>query len=149
MDNRTSGPLYLAIGLGAVAIVAVAIVGGLLYGLRWLVSQPMAFNNPAYMAVIVAGALIVGFGMAGVFLILHDAVDAWGDAYKAKASAPAAEPMDLETAYRAAQTAERMALARKYDRDGAAPPAPTYAADVPPWPAQENANGAEPTEWRG
>lgn len=150
MDSKGNHPLtWLAVALGAVAVVAVVAVGGLLYGVRWLVSQPMAFNNPAYMAVIVAGALIVGFGMAGAFLILHDAVDAWGDALKSKALEPKAEPMDLDTQYRVAQTAERMALARKYDREGIAPPRPSYADDaLPPWPAQEN-GGAHPPEFTG
>lgn len=150
MDSKGNHPLtWLAVALSAVAVIAFVAIFGLIYGVQWLVSQPMAFNNPAYMAVIVAGALIVGFGMASGAVILHDAVDAWGDALKSKAKEPQAEPMDLDAQHRVAQIAERMALARKYDRDGVIAPRPSYADDtLPPWPAQEN-GGAHPQEFTG
>lgn len=142
MDNRPAHPLmWLATALGMVAIVAVVGVVGLLYGMRWLATQPTSVTNPVY--------LLIGIIIIGVLLIGHDAVDAWGDAFKARASAPVAEPMDLDTQYRVAQTAERMALARKYDREGIAPARPSYADDaLPPWPAQEN-GGTHPPEFTG
>ena len=150
MDSKNTHPLtWLAVALGAVAVVAVVVVGGLLYGVRWLVSQPMAFNNPAYMAVIVAGALIVGFGMGSGSATIHDLVDAVGDWLKTRKDDP--PPIDLDAQHRMAQTAERMAMARKLDRDGLPPPRPSYADDpASPWPAEESVNGnGTPQEWRG
>lgn len=147
-ESHSSHTLSLiALALGAVAVIALTVVGGLIYTARWLSSNAFAFQNPAYMTLIVVGALVGGIVLMGVFLIAHDAVDAWGDAYKAKAEARELTQVDIERAAMLAKVRRDHAAAAKDERDGA-PALPPWQDDAVPWPQAENGH-AGPKEFGG
>lgn len=149
-ESHSSHTLSLiALALGAVAVIVVGMVVTVLYMFRWVGSQPMAWNNPTFTAMIVFVVLVVGIVLTGGLLILHDAVDAWGDAYKTNAANRDLTHADIERAAALAKVRRDHAAAAKDERDGA-PALPPWQDDAVPWPVAENVNGhAGPKEFGG
>lgn len=83
---KEHAPFFVAVTLGGLAIAAIVVVGGGIYMVHWLVSQPMALSNPVIAAALAVACVMLGLGAAAVLGM----VDGWSDKWAAFGAAAGA-----------------------------------------------------------